>query len=131
MRNVEDTAERRSGAVALPGSTIKLAAALVAALIIGVTSVLWNIVLDFQRLDERVSALMEFGPRTGERFTKDDGERLGEKIDTLRRDLTNHIRQPHHAFAGQRIKALNQNVKTLNNDVRRIEDEVQKMRNGQ
>lgn len=130
MENADDSTERRKNYVALPGPAIKAIATLAVALTVGVTSVLWNIIIDHNRVIERVDILWAFGPETGGRFTKNDGKKIEGKQDEIHHSLTDHIRKPYHDYAGKMIDALIAGQRTCEEDLRSIRAEIARLRSG-
>ena len=78
------TTERREDTLAIPRQAVQFAAALAVLLLSGVGAVLWNVTTATITLDQRVAQLEQFGPNTGERFTKTDGDRMRDEIRKLR-----------------------------------------------
>ena len=76
--------ERREDTVAIPRQAITFAAALAVSLLAGVGAVLWNVTSASISVNERVAQLESFGPHSGERFTKADGDMLRREIQELR-----------------------------------------------
>jgi hypothetical protein len=76
--------EQRADTLAIPRQAVQFAAALAVLLLGGVGAVLWNVTTAAITLDQRVEQLEQFGPNTGERFTKADGDRMRDEIRKLR-----------------------------------------------
>ena len=85
--------ERREDTVAIPRQAITFAAALAVSVLAGVGAVLWNVTSTSISVNERVAQLESFGPKSGERFTKDDGDMLRREVQALR-----DWRQAHTEF---------------------------------
>jgi len=85
--------ERRSDTVAIPRPAITFAAALAVSMLAGVGAVLWSVTSASISLDQRVAQLESFGPQSGARFTRADGEALRREIEELR-----NWRQAHTEF---------------------------------
>lgn len=107
------TEERRQDSVAISRSAAKVITTVVSSVILGIGLVLWNIVLDHVRVSEQLKRLEEFGPKTGERFTLDDGRELKADIDELKRwllelqkSVNTHHAKGEHSFAGRRLNSL-------------------------
>ena len=79
--------ERRADTVAIPRPAFKFATTLAIALIVGVSGILYNLVVNHVRLSDRVDFLERFGPQSGDRFTKSDGDNLARRIDGQTRDI--------------------------------------------
>ena len=84
--------ERREDTLAIPRQAVQFAAALAALLLSGVGAVLWNVTTATITLDQRVAQLEQFGPNTGERFTKTDGDRMRDEIRKLRDWRDEHMK---------------------------------------
>lgn len=83
--------ERREDSVAIPRTAFRFAITLAAAFIVAVSSILWTVVLDSVRHDDRLTALEQFGPKRGDRFTKADGEHLSAEIDKIDEWILTHV----------------------------------------
>jgi hypothetical protein len=105
--------ERRDDSVAIPRSTVKVVTSVISSLLLGVGIVLFDISIEHARIAEQLKQLTEFGPNTGERFTKQDGRELKEEIDQLRdwllenqKAYNRHSALGEHPFAGRRLDHL-------------------------
>ena len=105
------TIERRSDAVALSRQAATIAATVTAALIVGVSAVLWNVVLAVTAHTEQLRTLHEFQNR-GDRFTAADGARHNQRIVTLEQHQRQHEVDSKQGYA--RIRAVEQQVYTQN-----------------
>ena len=76
---MERQSDERDDTVQVSRTAFKLATTLVTAFILAISGILWNIVLDNVRLNGRVTQLELFGPSSGKRFTKDDGDKVEKR----------------------------------------------------
>jgi len=114
--------------VSIPKRTVNIFTSLGAALIIGISGILFNLVTDNVRLNERLTQLERFGPGTGLRFTKQDGDRLALQIlgnSTEIRDI--RIWKNNHTEWGRELVG---HFRQINKDHEERIDKLEEFRNG-
>lgn len=97
--------EQRANTVSIPRSTANTILGAVLSLVVaaGIGYVALRDVVT--TLEARVSHLEDFGPRTGGRFTKQDGNDMKADIRDIRRELYHHNRLDAHSSAEARLQA--------------------------
>ena len=116
--------ERRGNTVSISRPAASFIATISAALVTGITVVLWNLVLTVNSLTIKVENLIEYGPKAGDRFTKQDALEMRNsfnvKFDTLSNEVEAHLKTSGHPLTEQRINQLDREVDGLAKESRRL-----------
>lgn len=109
----------RTDTVAISRRAVQLFTALVTAGLVWVGTVFWELNLEYVRHSERLAKLEEFGPKSGERFTANDGRQHGRRLSELEA-----WRHAHEQWGREKVGEWHQLHKDHMRRINRLEKQI-------
>jgi uncharacterized coiled-coil protein SlyX len=114
--------ERRSDSYAIPRSAIRFIASLAIVFIGSVSGLIYTLDNQIVRALERIRFLEEFGPIAGDRFTKEQGDKLDTRITSLEARQAHHERIGAHDLAEYRLQRIDNRCVSLEKRLSALEE---------